>query len=184
MAVRYSLRSWRAAIVAAWIFTLAPIAIAVDLRDENAVRAAYVFNLTKYVEWPAASTSLRVCYLGDGPMGAVLKSTLQGKVSEKRSIDVVLEPGDEPSGRCDVLYVGFHSPERIRAILARPKTHNILTVGDTDLFAASGGMIGLVTQGEHIKLQVNLQAVQSAQLRISSRVLALATIVNSAGGAR
>ena len=185
MLARHSPRWWRSLFVAtATLACLATAAPAADLRDENAVRAAFVFNLTKYVEWPANSNNLRICFLGDSAMGAVLKSTLQGKTSDNRLIEVSLEAGDEPPDRCDVVYISYRSTERARAVLLRLKSRNVLTVGDSESFAESGGMVGLVTQNEHIKLQVNLQAVQLAQLKISSRVLALATIVNPAGGAK
>ena len=63
------------------------------------------------------------------------------------------------------------------ALLASVGTRGILTVGDTAEFTAQGGVIGLRLDGERIRLSVNLTAAEKAKLRISSRVLSLATII-------
>jgi hypothetical protein len=151
--------------------------------DERAIRVAYVFNLTKYVEWPHAGGQLVVGFAGDGPMGEALEKMLSGKASESRVIRVITADSDEALSRCDVLYVAYSTPKQIRATLDRVRGKSVLTVGDSEPFAKDGGMIGLVRSGEQVQIQVNLEAVQQGHLKISSRVLALATIVHSAAEA-
>src|SRR5215467_3977322 len=70
---------------------LAPVLNA-QLRDERSVKVAYVFNLTKYVEWPHAGDQLVVGFVGDGPMGEALEKMLAGRSSDSRPIRVVLSP--------------------------------------------------------------------------------------------
>jgi hypothetical protein len=79
------------------------------------------------------------------------------------------------------LYVSGASESDIRKILEKVKGRSVLTVGENDVFAQAGGMVALVNTGDHIRIEVNLEAAQSAGIRISSRVLGLATIVHSAG---
>src|SRR6266481_5788164 len=74
-------------------------------QDERAVRAAFVFNLTKYVSWPQAHDRLMVGVIGDGSMGPVLKQVLDGKVSDGRRITVVMHPSDADLRECDLLYL-------------------------------------------------------------------------------
>jgi hypothetical protein len=146
--------------------------------DERAIKVAYIFNLTKYVEWPHAGNQLVVGFVGDGPMGEALEKMLSGKTTGARSIRVVLSPKDDVLNQCDVVYIDYSSPKKTRATLDQLRSKSVLTVGDTESFPRDGGMIGLVRVGQQVHLQVNLDAVQRTQLKISSRVLSLATIVH------
>jgi hypothetical protein len=170
------LAGWFCALLAASL--LAPLLNA-QVHDERAIKVAYVFNLTKYVEWPHTSTQLVVGFVGDGPMGEALEKMLTGKTSDSRLIRVVLSPQDKALEQCDVLYVAYSSPEKIHATLQRLRGKSVLTVGDTGSFPQDGGMIGLVRAADQVRIQVNLEAVQEAGLKISSRVLDLAIIVHS-----
>jgi hypothetical protein len=152
-----------------------------QLQNEYAVRAAFVLNLTKYVEWPQASVALTVCSIGDGPIGETLKQMLAGKTNESRPIQVLLFPSDEALERCHIVYIAHSSSKKIRAALDRVGNRSILTVGDTDSFTREGGMVGLVRVGEQMQIQVNLDATQAARLKVSSRLLKLSSVVRVAG---
>jgi hypothetical protein len=152
--------------------------------DERAIKVAYVFNLTKYVEWPQVGKQLVIGFAGDGAMGEALEKMLAGKETETRVIRVVIAPTNEAIEQCDILYVAYSSPDKVHAILDRVRGKSVLTVGDTEAFPKDGGMIGLVKTGQQVQLQINLQAVQSSHLKISSRVLNLAMIVHSAPEAK
>jgi len=150
--------------------------------EERSVRAAFVYNLTKYVEWPHASKELVIGFVGDDGIGETLQKVLAGKSSQGRVIRVVLAPSDEELQGCDVVYVGYPSKEKIRGVLEKIRNKSILSVGESDHFALDGGMVGLVRVGDEIQIQVNLDAVQAGGLKISSRVLNLAVIARSGGG--
>jgi hypothetical protein len=152
--------------------------------DERAIKVAYVFNLTKYVEWPHGGKQLVVGFVGEGLMGEALEKMLNGKISGSMVIRVINSPGHDALEQCDIVYVAYSSPKNVRAALDRVRGKSVLTVGDTESFTKDGGMVGLVRSGEQVQLQVNLDAVQEAHLKISSRVLDLATIVYVAAGAR
>ncbi len=147
--------------------------------DELAVRAAFVFNLTKYVEWPHAGNQLTVGFVGDGPMGEVLKQTLDGKTSDARRIDVLLAPSDSALERCDLLYVAYTSSRKNREVIERLRNRGVLTVGETDSFAKQRGMVGLVKKGNQIQIQINLEAARDAGIKISSRLMSVATLIDA-----
>ena len=172
---------WLWVLLAALLF--GPLIGAQEL-DERTIRVAYVFNLTKYVEWTRASNQLVIGVVGDGPMGEALEKMLAGKTSDSRLIRVVLSPNEEDLAQCDVIYVTSASPKRVQETLDHLRNKSVLTVGDTESFPKSGGMIGLVKVGQQVQMIVNLDAVQRARLKISSRVLNLATIVHDASGTR
>ncbi len=150
--------------------------------DERAVRAAFVFNLTKYVSWPQPHNRLVLGVIGQGSMGPVLKQVLDGKVSDGRRIVVVMHPSEAELRDCDVLYVEESSPATIRSIFDHIRSQSVLTIGDTDQFTRMGGMIALIRSGDQIEIHVNLDTLRSRKLEMSSRLLNLAVIVSGNGG--
>jgi hypothetical protein len=175
---------------AARVFLLSLVCLAAPLtasvsqaqvHDEYAVKAAFVYNLTKYVEWPQARNQLVVAVMGEGPMPDMLKQMLDKKTSESRSIHVVLSPSEEELQHCDILYIANSSSKQLRATLDEIHRKEILTVGDAQSFARDGGMVGLVRVGEQVQLQINLEATQQSHLKISSRLLNIALLVQPGG---
>lgn len=161
--------------VAALLALLAGIAYA-ESQNEYLLRAAYVFNLAKFVEWPESSNDLVVGVVGDGPMAETLQNTLASKTIGSRHVRVILSPPDESLETCDVLYV-TGSSRKTRAVLDRVRTRRVLTIGETDSFTRDGGTIGLVRLGERFRIRINLDAAQSSNLKISSRLLNLSNVV-------
>lgn len=165
------------------IALVAPIALC-QQRDEREVRAAYLYNLIKYVEWPADRAELDVAYLGDTATGETLQKMLNGRTADTHVIHVVLSPKQDELERSSIVYfAGLKSPETLKG-LDRLKGRNILTLGETEEFARDGGIVGLVKVDDHIQIEVNLQAAQRAGVKISSRVLSLAVIVRPAQNAK
>lgn len=160
------------------LLLISPHLAVAQSQSELKVKAAYVFNLTKYVEWPDHKKSLVIAVEGDGPMVATLRDALAGKVSDSRNMEVVISPTDADLDRCDVLYVARSDKKRIDAALRKVAGRSVLTVGDAASFTKQGGAVALLTVGDRIEIQINLQASQKARLKISSRLLNLATVVN------
>lgn len=184
---KYRERLVRAALpfcVAFAMCVLLPLAsyASTQAQDELAVRAAFVFNLTKYIEWTHARTQLTVGFLGDGPMGEVLKQTLAGKSSDARAIDVVLEPSEPALERCDIVYVAYASSKKNREVIEKLRNREVLTVGESDGFAKDHGMVGLVKKGNQIRIEINLEAARVAGIKVSSRLLSVATVIDAAEG--
>lgn len=148
-------------------------------QDERSVRAAFVYNLTKYVLWPVSAHDLNICVLGGGPTGPALKLVVDGKISDGRTIHVLVEPTDASLHHCDILYWSDPSTARVRSILEKTRGTPTLTVGEDDKFVREGGMIGFVRTGDSIQLEVNLDSVKAGDLKISSRLLNLALIVHT-----
>ncbi len=79
---------------------------------------------------------------------------------------------------CHILFIAASEQNRVRSLLSSIAAPGLLTVGDTPDFAAQGGIVELRLEGDHIRLIVNRTAADRAKLKISSRVLSLATILN------
>jgi hypothetical protein len=162
---------------------ISPLALA-QSHDERAVRAAYVYNLMQYVDWPDQKSDLVIGFEGDPANGEILRELLNGRTSNSHLIRVVLFPPPQDFQSCNILYLGDGSARDMRRTLDSIRGKAILTVGDSEPFARDGGMVALVNTGDHIRIEVNLDATQRAGVRISSRVLNLATIVRSAQNGR
>ena len=150
--------------------------------NEYHVKAAFLYSFTKFVEWPAEAFAspgapIAICILGDDPFGDFLDVAVKGKIIRDRPL-AVYRIAAAPSGHeCKILFIAASERRRMPALLASVVSYGVLTVGDTAEFTAEGGVIGLKRDGDQIRLSVNLTAAERANLRISSRVLSLATIV-------
>lgn len=161
------------------LFSITATTLVAQSQSELKVKAAYVFNITKYVEFATPRDHLVLGVIGDGPIASALRSELQGRVSDSRPITVIMSPTDDELRKCDLVYVAVSSSKRLQAILQKTSTYKLLTVGDASSFAEQGGIVGLVTVGERIEIQINLDASRKADVRFSSRLLKLATVMGS-----
>ena len=148
---------------------------------EYQVKAAMLYNVAKFVDWPneipdSDQAPFMVCIIGRNPFGAAL-DLLKGKPVKGRKLMFSQLSRTEEVGSCQVLFISSSERRNLAAILGEANRRAVLTVSDSDRFAANGGMIGFVEADGKIRLEVNLEAAQKANLRVSSQLLKLARIV-------
>jgi len=149
--------------------------------DEYQVKAAFLYNFAKFVEWPAGTfpnsmDPIGICIVGLNPFGSTLENMVQGKKVGDRAFAVHRFPDTLQAGQCQILFIGASEWRRTRALLEAVKSPGVLTVGETDDFTALGGIVGFRLDGARVRIQVNLQAAEHARLKISSKLLSLAEI--------
>jgi len=150
--------------------------------EEYRLKAAVLYNLAKFVDWPEdafadASAPLVVCVLGADPFGQALDDTLKGHMVGGHP--AVARRIAEMAAGCHVLFVG--DIRRLPAVIDRVHDSSVLTVGESAGFVDQGGMIGLTTENDRVRFDVNLTAAERAHLKISARVMALAASVRRGG---
>ena len=150
--------------------------------DEREIKATFLFNFAQFVEWPAASFAdphapLVIGILGDDPFDTILDDVVHGEKIKDHPFTVTRFRRPEDIGVCHILFVSASEAPGYARIFEALEGRAILTVGDTDGFAASGGMIRFVTENKHVRLRINLGAARSAGLTISSQLLRAAEIV-------
>jgi hypothetical protein len=147
---------------------------------EYRVKAAYLLNFTRYVEWPtstAADTALSICVLGADPFGKVLDATIAGRTAQGRTLRVRrVQTASEATG-CEVVFVSHETWRRNPQSVQALSSAGSLTVGDSEQFARGGGVIGFVILDETVRFVINDDARDRAGLRISSRMLSLAAAI-------
>lgn len=149
--------------------------------SENEVKAAYLFNFSKFVEWPehafaSKSSPIVICILGDDPFGDIL-SGFESKRIQNRPISVVRTKNQDQVKSSHILYICDSEKKDLSGILAKVAGKACFTVSSVNDFASMGGMIGFVRKGNNIRFEANLDAIRHGELVVSSRLLNLAQIV-------
>lgn len=153
---------------------------------EYDVKAGFIHNIAKFVDWPApvaAKGVLRLCVLGPGPVGEAV-GDWRGKPVGSAVWDVVPVTAYANLSECQVLFINASEAGNLPRLLARLADSPILTVGDTEGFGAQGVMVNFYLERNRVRFEINLAATKQAGLAISSQVLKLARIVNQTGGGR
>ena len=178
--VNYAARSLRVLLTGIVIMLLLP-AQAQPSR-EYSLKAVFLYNFTRFVEWPpqsfaASGDPFIIGILGTDPFGPVLDEVASGEKVATHPIVVKRFQHVADVDGCHILFVGNNEAVRVNEVLASLQSRNTLTVSDIPGFAASGGIIGFTTRESKIKLQVNLAASKASDLNISSKLLQVAEIV-------
>jgi hypothetical protein len=150
--------------------------------DEYSVKAAFLYNFAKFVDWPAqtyktSSDPISVCVLGENPFGGALEESVAGKSIEGRGLTVRSVRDTVHANGCQILFIGSSEKKRWRSILEELRPCGVLTVGETEEFIASGGVISFKLDGGRVRFQINVVAAEKGKLRISSKLLSLAEVV-------
>lgn len=150
---------------------------------EYQVKATFLFQLTRFVDWsPEAllggQTPLVIGILGEDPFGTFLDEIVRDEKAKNHSLVVERYRRPQDIKNCHVLFAGRAEAGRTGEILALVKNRSILTVSDADGFADRGGMIQLLILDNKVRLRINLQAAKAANLTISSKLLQAATVIN------
>lgn len=150
--------------------------------SEYQMKAAYVYNLSKFVEWPpdafkTASDPITICVLGQSPILQTLNEAVNGETIEDRKL-IVRQVSDVSQARnCQLLFVGSSDRKYLQSALRELKAAGILTVGETASFTAEGGVVNFRLEGNKVRIEINLDAAERQRLRINPKLLSLAQIV-------
>lgn len=146
--------------------------------DEYQVKAAFLFNFAKFVEWPAqapnaSSDAIALCVFGKNPFGTALDG-IAGKSIGNRKFVVREVSGAQQANKCHILFVAGSDRKRIRALLEEVKTSSMLTVGETEDFIGDGGIVSFRLKDARVHFEIDDAAAERAGLHISSKLLSLA----------
>ncbi len=153
--------------------------------SEHAVKAAFLYNFAKFVEWPAGAFSnprepVAFCVVGEDALGDELAQAVAGKMVQSRPVAVRRAAQPEELDGCQILFVGSSERTRFDRLLAVVGRRPVLTVGDEEVFRQAGGIINFVLRRNRVRFQIDLGAAERAGLRISARLLELAEAVQPA----
>lgn len=154
--------------------------------NEYQVKAFFLYNFARYVEWPAQSFKspqdpIVICILGSNPFGEALNQAVAGREVEGRAFVVRHVANLNPGGNCRILFVNAVERKRFRALAVSLRGSGVLTVGESQGFCDEGGVINFKLEEGKVRFEINVQAAEREHLRISSRLLSLASIAQNKG---
>ena len=153
--------------------------------SEYLIKAGYVYNFAKLVEWPASAARrgqpMVIGVLVNDAFATVLERVVGGKKIDDRSILVKrLKSQNYRECGCQMLFVAASEIARADEVIQFQNTASVLTISEAPEFARRGGVIALTLEDSKVRFMVNVDAAQQASLNISSRLLTLASVVHTA----
>ena len=149
---------------------------------EYQVKAAFLFNFAKFVDWPADAFSnpdspLQICVLGQDPFGHEFELVIADKTVNGHRIEVIHPSGVPQAKACHIIFVTSSEKQQLRDILRGLRGASVLTVGELPGFAKGGGIINFVLDDSRVRFEINLKAAERAHLKLSARLLTVAKLI-------
>jgi YfiR/HmsC-like len=168
------------------LLAMAPRALAqMDNNTEYRVKLGFLYNFAEFVKWPSSAfrspaAPLVMCVAGQDPFDREIEQELRSRTVGGHPVEIKrLKPHDDPRA-CHIIFVRADEKRAAARLLASVKGSSTLTVGETQSFVNLGGDITLTLENKRLRFEVNLDAAEQTRLKISSKLLALAKIVDPA----
>jgi hypothetical protein len=153
---------------------------------EYQVKAAFLFNFAKFVEWPSdafqsETTPIALCVFRHDPFSGALDEIIRGKTINNRAVlsRRINELSDLRS--CQLVFISSVEDKHLSEVIASLTGTSALVVGEGEGFAERGGAIKLFQEDSKLRFAINVDSIQRARLTVSSKLLALAKIVHDQG---
>lgn len=147
--------------------------------SEYQVKAAFLYNFAKFVDWPGdafghSNAPLVIGVIGDDPFGGALDQAINGKSIGGRSLAVRRLKWDQDPRSCHILFISSSEQKHLPQIIQSLRGASVLTVGDMGQFNQQGGIINFILEASKVRFEINSRGADQARLKISSKLLALA----------
>ena len=146
---------------------------------EYQVKGAFLLNFTKFVNWPPRAFKeprdpIAICILGENPFGPLLDRAARQTVVANRAVSVRQVADEQQASQCQVVFMGASERRHWRAWLEALRGSSVLTVGESEGFLASGGVVNFKLEGDRVRIEISTAAADRAGLHISAKLLSLA----------
>jgi hypothetical protein len=158
-----------------------------SVSKEYQVKAAYLYNFAKFVEWPGQcftndNSPLVIGVFGQNPFGTALEAIARDHRINGRPIVVKMVESTTDMAGVHLMFIGASEDKRVAEMMNSLKDASTLTVGESDQFMAAGGMIGFVREADKVRFVIDDKAAERHGLKISAQLLKLATSVHKGKG--
>lgn len=148
---------------------------------ESQIKAAFLYNFTKFIDWPPDTGTLNLCILGEDNFGRDIDA-IEGKTAAGKTLSVRRIKSVQDIRQCRMLFIASLESERLESILTAAQGLNIFTVGDTAGYAERGVSINFYMEQNKVRFEINKDAAARSGLKISSKLFSLARIVHDTQG--
>jgi len=158
-----------------------------DESKEYQLKAAFLYHFAQFVKWPSDSFNnpdapFCIGILGDDPFGEALEETVQGETIDNHKLVVERAHNCDDLKDCQIIFICKSEEGHVPQILSQLDSKPVLTVSETDSFDEIGGIINFYLQGGKVRFEINPSSAQRRGLKISSQLLNLGKIVETAKG--
>ena len=170
-------------IILLFIYSLLPVSVLSDVSPEDKLKAVFIYNFTKYIQWPNYDTSetFDIAVIGDSEIIIPLKEIEKKRTVDNKKIKIIHYQDINDINICHILFISSSEKKRLSDILQKVKDKNILTISGSEGFAEEGVTINFVIIEGKIKFEINNSAINQAGLQVSSQLLKLAILVEEEG---
>jgi len=142
---------------------------------EYAVKAAYIYNILRFVNWDensplAKSDSLNICLFRADPFNRYLepvtKKTIHGKPIKLKRVNDLSD-----TGNCHLIFVANSNDFNAEKIIQQNKRSDSILLGNNIQFVKNGGLFGFSIENNKVKLLANRHAIDNSRLKISSMLI-------------
>jgi hypothetical protein len=146
--------------------------------DEYEVKAAFLYNFTKFVEWPRAidSGSFSICVLGDDPFESAIDRLVNGKTVGGHPLQVRRIKDGADSRQCQIVFLSASEKGKASKLVETVRGSAVLTVGESQDFLRMGGMVFLATEKDRVNVVINAAATDGVGFKISAKLMTLARL--------
>jgi hypothetical protein len=162
-------------------------ASAQTVADEYQVKAAYLLNFARFVEWPAdalpTSSPITIVVIGDDSFGGALEEVLRGKSANGHPIHLRHQRWNDALTQYQIVFISASEESHLPEILRYLGLASVLTVSDIDRFSLRGGVVEFRMVGNRVRFDINRTPAIAARLTISSKLLSVARAVHESSAA-
>jgi hypothetical protein len=149
--------------------------------QEYKVKAAFIYNFARFIEWPqevfaSADSPFVIGVVGTDPFNGALEQAVTAKKVGTRRVEIQHFDSVDQIGPCQILFVPTSDDESETKIIQKVENDHVLTIGESDSFDSIGGSFRFFTEDNKMRFEVNTDATDHAKLKISSKLLKLARI--------
>lgn len=157
-------------------------AIRAEPVSEYQVKALFLYNFAKFVEWPPGTFSsprdpITLCIFGEDPFGGELDKAVNGKTVNNRELSIVRIARAPGAKSCQIAFIGSSDKRQASTFINSLSSAGALTVGDASGFTRWGGIIKFAMEDNMVRIEINIIAAERARLKISARLLKVAKVV-------
>jgi hypothetical protein len=149
--------------------------------SEYEVKAAFLYNFTRFIDWPpqtisGSSEPFVIGIIGGNPFGKHLEEVIKGENVGTHPITIVEFNKPDDISKCHILYINSTNTDYIRKVLKSANKQPVLTICESVSFPRLGGHIRFFTEDSKIRFMVNTDATRRSGFKISSKLLSVAKI--------
>lgn len=151
---------------------------------EYQVKAVFLYNFANFITWPEsafnnASIPFRICILGQDPFGVFIDATTESQKVKNRPLQVLRLKELNATRQCQILFISDSETPRLAEVLTFAKNYTVLTVGESEEFINEGGMIKFFNRNNKVRLGINPDALDQANLKADANLLNLSEIMRT-----